>query len=164
MSNSLPVAYSGLPKILTKHSWKISDLHQKLKTAGIPVNPKSLYRLAGSEPLHKIDTRILGAICQTCDVSLQDLITFERPQPVLEKLSNAGQKRLDELMTRHSDGKLSAAELREFDELSDEAHRLTMANARLLDAQRRALAATGRARINRPIVSRPNTRKRVDSA
>ncbi len=60
MSNSLPVAYSHLPKVLAKRRLKISDLQEKLRAAGINVNQKSLYRLTTSEPLLKIDTRIVG--------------------------------------------------------------------------------------------------------
>jgi|GEM_PF-1357235 len=161
MSNSLPLAYSQLPKVLAKCHLKISDLHEKLKSAGIIVNPKSLYRLTTSNPLQKIDTRILGAICHTCDVSIQDVIAFEKPKSVLEKLTHAEQKRLDDLMTRHSDGKLNADEMPEFDKLSEKAHQLTMANARMLVAQRRALNLVQRTRIVR---ARPHgERKRPQS-
>ncbi len=139
MSNSLPLAYSHLPSVLAKRRLKISDLHDKLKAAGVKVNHKSLYRLTSSAPLHKIDTRIVGAICHTCAVGIQDLIVFERPKSVLQKFNDADQKRLDDLMTKHSEGKLNAEELREFDELSEKAHELTMANARILVSQRRVL-------------------------
>ena len=144
MNSNLPLAYSSLPKVLAKSRLKISDLHQKLKDVGVNVNQKSLYRLNTANPLQKIDTRIVGAICHACAVPIQDVITFERPKPVLEKLTSAEQKRLDDLMTKHSEGKLAAREMREFDELSDKAHRLTMANARILVAQRRALSSATR--------------------
>ena len=162
MSNSLPVAYSHLPKVLAKCRLRISDLHEKLKAAGIYVNQKSLYRLTTSEPLQKIDTRIVGAICQTCAVGIQDVITFEQPKPVLQKLSAADQKRLDDLMTKHTEGKLSAEEMREFDELSERAHQLTMANARMLLAQRRALNSPQGPRIIRTHQHR--SRKRPEAA
>ncbi|MDX1950822.1 MAG: hypothetical protein SFY81_01490 [Verrucomicrobiota bacterium] len=141
MINSLPVAYSRLPQILRKCRLNISDLHERLKAAGLNVNPKSLYRLTTLKPIQKIDTRIVGAICETCDVSIEEVIAFEKPKPVLEKLTIAEQKRLDELMTSHSERELSRDELRELDELSEKAHQLTMANARMLVSQRRALMA-----------------------
>lgn len=149
--------------ILAKCRLKVSDLHEKLKAAGINVNQKSLYRLTTTEPLQKIDSRIVGAICQTCAVGIQDVITFEQPKAVLQKLSNPEQKRLDELMTRHNEGKLNAVEMREFDELSEKAHQLTMANARMLVAQRRALNRRPHL-IRRPIRARHNARKRPRSA
>jgi hypothetical protein len=141
MNGSGPVAYSQLPKVLAKHRLKISDLHQKLKDAGVSVNYKSLYRLIAAHPLQKIDTRIVGAICQACGVGIQDLIGFEKPKPILAHLSNDEQKRLDDLMTRHSEETLSAEELHDFDELAEKAHQLTLTNARLLLSQRRALNA-----------------------
>lgn len=146
MDNILPLAYSDLPQVLAKCRLNISDLHEKLKAAGVNVNQKSLYRLTTSKPLQKIDTRIVGAICQTCAVGIQDVITFQQPKPVLQKLTNSEQKRLDDLMTQHSERKLNAGEMREFDELSEKAHQLTMANARMLVAQRRTLNSAQRLR------------------
>jgi hypothetical protein len=52
-------------------------------------------------------------------------------------------------MTRNNEGKLSTEELREFDELSEKAHQLTLANARLLAAQHRALSSHTHAGIAR---------------
>lgn len=149
MGNTLPRAYSQLPKVLAKCRLKISDLHEKLKAAGVNVNHKSLYRLTSPDPLQKIDTRIIGAICHTCDVSIQDIIAFEKPKLVLEKLSSAEQKRLDYLMAQHNEGKLTANEMREFDDLSQKAHQLTLANARLLVAQRRSLNSAPRSQVTR---------------
>jgi hypothetical protein len=162
MSSSLPVAYSHLPQVLAKCRLKISELHERLKAAGVNVNQKSLYRLTTSEPLQKIDTRIVGAICQTCSVGIQDVITFEHPKPVLQKLTASDQKRFDHLMTKHNEGELNAAEMQEFDELSDKAHQLTMANARMLVAQRRALNAARRPLIIRRLHNA--SRKRAESA
>jgi hypothetical protein len=44
------------------------------------VNLKSLYRLAGSQPLQKIDARIVRPICLVLGVDLSELITLEKPQ------------------------------------------------------------------------------------
>ena len=52
-------------------------------------------------------------------------------------------------MFKQSEGKLATKEMREFDELSQKAHELTMANARMLVAKRRALNA---ARAAAPII------------
>jgi len=139
MSNSLPLAYSHLPQVLAKRHLKISELQTKLKAAGVKINDKSLYRLTTSEPLQKIDVRIVGAICYVCAVSIQDVIAFEQPKTTLQKLDQTEQKRLEDLMSKHTEGKLSAEEMQEFDELSEKAHALTMANARILVAQRRSL-------------------------
>ncbi len=166
MSNSLPLAYSHLPQILAKCHLKISELRKKLKSLGVNVNPKSLYRLTSPAPLQRIDARIVGAICQTCAVGIEDVITFEPPKPAFQKLSGIEQKRLDDLMSKHTEEKLSAAETRELDALSAKAHELTMANARMLVAQRRALNP---ARNPRPVAAsvraRPNQAvKRADSS
>jgi DNA-binding Xre family transcriptional regulator len=165
VNNSLPVAYSDLPKVLAKRRLKISDLQEKLKQAGLQVNQKSLYRLTRNDPIQKIDTRIVGAICQTCSVGIEDVITFEQPKAVLQKLSGPEQKRLDELMSKHNKGQLTAAEMREFDKISEEAHRLTIANARMLVAQRRALDSAQRSRLGRSAISaRPGAQKRKRTA
>jgi hypothetical protein len=101
------------------------------------VNIKSLYRLAEAGPLRKIDLRMAAAICKVCAVPIGELITFERPQAQLRRLGAREQSRLDALMDRNNDGKLTAAERREFLALAEQAHQLSLANARLLIAGRR---------------------------
>src|SRR6188768_2939868 len=116
MNGRLPVAYSHLPEILSKSRLKITDLKRRLEDAGVRVNPKTLYRLTSTAPLQKIDTRVIGAICLACDVGIEEVIIFDQPRAEIQKLSDPEQERLEDLLTKHSENKLSKSETAEFDE------------------------------------------------
>lgn len=131
-------AYSHLGEVLSSLKITIPELKRQMERLGVAVNIKSLYRLISPEPLQKIDTRIVGAICQTCQVGIEDVIEFSKPQTALQQLAAGEQKRLTELMSRNNEGALTRAERQEFEELADKAQRITLANARVLVAQRRA--------------------------
>ena len=137
MNGNHSEAYSQLRIILAKLNLTVFQLHRRLGEAGFPVNIKSLYRLASEEPLQKIDLRIAAAICQTCGVSLGELITLDKPRTRLTQLDRDTQARLDVLMAKNNDGALSAREEKEFGQLVEKAHRISMENARVLLAQRR---------------------------
>jgi hypothetical protein len=130
-------AYSRLPLVLAGMNLTVFQLHRRLEEAGFPVNIKSLYRLASEEPLQKIDLRIAAAICRVCNVALGELITLEKPQNRLRQLDGRTQRRLEVLMSKNNDGKLTAIEKREFTQLAEKAHRLSLQNARLLQAGRK---------------------------
>ena len=100
-----------------------------LTGAGFAVNIKSVYRLATDEPLHKVDLQFASTICLARDIQLGDLLTFEKPRAQLG--------RLDALMTKSNDGKLTATERKEFAQFAEKAHRISMENARVLQAERR---------------------------
>jgi DNA-binding Xre family transcriptional regulator len=118
----------------------VFDLHRRLKAADFPVNIKSLYRLASEAPIQKIDLRIAAAICRACDVELGELITLEKPRTRLRRLHAGTQARLDALMTKNNDGKLTASEEKTFEQLAKRVHRISLENARLLLAERRRTA------------------------
>jgi len=141
-----PDAYSTLGLILARQNLSVLALQRKLAEAGVAVNIKSLYRLADSTPLQKIDLHIVGPICKVCGVDLGELISFEKPKAQLRRLDEKTQARLDELMTKNNEGKLTAKERKEFDSLAERVHALSMENARTLLAERRR---TGR-RITTP--------------
>ena len=141
MNGYTPEAFSRLGLILSQRNLSVLALQRKLEDAGAPVNVKSLYRLAEDAPLQKIDLRIAAAICKACGLELGDLISFEKPQAQLQRLDAKTQSRLDALMEKNNDGKLSAAERKEFSALADHAHALSMANARLLVAGRKRAGA-----------------------
>ncbi len=149
MSGHTPEAYSRLRVILAEKNISVFQLHRELNEAGLQVNIKSLYRLNSDEPLQKVDLRIAGAICQACDVELGELISFERPSVRLQRMPSKLQERLDELMAANNDGKLSAAERREFGELAETAHRLSVENARILKAERRRTGTPARSAIKK---------------
>jgi hypothetical protein len=144
MTGRPPVAYSHLPEILSKSRLKLTDLQRRLSEAGVHVNPKTLYRLTSTAPLQKIDTRVIGAICHACDVGIEDVIIFDQPRDEIQKLSGSAQKRLDELMSKHRENDLTKGEAKEFDDLCERAHTLTLANARLLASKRRSIPRTTR--------------------
>lgn len=137
MSGNIPDAYSRLRLILAQRNQSVFQLHRELNAAGVPVNIKSVNRLATDDALQKVDLRIAAAICQICQVTLGELISFDQPSSRLEQLSAPDQARLSELMDANNERKLTAAERREFDALAEEAHRLSMENARILQAGRR---------------------------
>ncbi len=72
-----------------------------------------------------------------CNVELGELITFEKPRAQLQRLDAKTQRWLEELMDKNNDGRLTAAQKREFAQLADRAHRLSIENARMLKRDRR---------------------------
>ncbi len=136
MKGSVPVAYSNLEFLLARRNLSVPALQRKLESAGVPVNIKSLYRLTEGSPLQKIDLRIAAAICQACGAEFSELISFEKPKAQLQRLDVRTQSRLDSLMAKNNEGQLTTAERKEFTELADQAHRISMQNARMLLSQR----------------------------
>jgi DNA-binding Xre family transcriptional regulator len=137
MSGQLPDAYSRLGLILARENLSVLALRRKLEAAGVPVNVKSLYRLAEDAPIQKIDLRIAAAICQAFGIALGELISFEKPKAQLRRLDGKAQARLDALMSKNNEGQLTVTERKEFVALAGEAHRISMENARTLLAEGR---------------------------
>jgi hypothetical protein len=67
-------------------------------------------------------------------VPLTDLIAFETSKTKMKRLPAAKQKRLDALMARNNDGRLTASERLELRELVREAGEMALGNARVLAA------------------------------
>jgi DNA-binding Xre family transcriptional regulator len=144
--------------ILARENVSVLGLQRKLEAAGVPVNVKSLYRLAEDAPLQKIDLRIVAAICNAFGIALGDLISFEKPKAQLNRLDAKTQARLDALMSKNNEGQLTAAERKEFVALADQAHRLSMENARILLTESRRAgkhigAPKGPARPKRAVIT-----------
>ncbi|MGB8166599.1 MAG: hypothetical protein WCF18_03855 [Chthoniobacteraceae bacterium] len=137
MNGHLPDAYSRLGLILARENVSVLSLQRKLEAAGVPVNVKSLYRLAEDAPLQKIDLRIVAGVCNVFGIALGDLISFEKPKARLNRLDGKSQARLDALMSKNNEGQLTAAERKEFLALAAQAHRISMENARTLLTERR---------------------------
>ena len=135
-------AYSRLKHVLKQQQLSIPELHRRLRKEGFQVNVKSLYRLSDAEhPVERLDMRVAGAICQVCVVPLSEWIVFEREEGVLRVLGGEKQTRLDALMTKNNAGNLMETERDELQALVREAEELTLANARLLIAQRQRLSS-----------------------
>jgi len=126
----------------------VFQLHRRLADGDFAVNIKSLYRLVSEDPLQKIDPRIAAAICKVCGVELGELITLEKPRAQLRRLDARTQARLEQLMAKNNDGKLTASEEKKFGQLAERAHRISVENARVLLAERRR-SARSRTRAGR---------------
>jgi DNA-binding Xre family transcriptional regulator len=137
MKENPPDAYSQLGMILARENVSVLALQRKLAAAGVPVNVKSLYRLAEDAPVQKIDLRIAAAICRTFDIALDDLISLDKPKAQLRRLDARRQVRLDALMDKNNEGQLTTLERKEFVALADMAHRISIENARTLLTERR---------------------------
>ncbi len=134
-------AFSRLKRVLEGQNMTVPALHRRLREQGLRINVKSLYRLSNDrQPLQRLDLRVAGAICQVFALRLSELITFEAPQKKLRGLAAAKQKRLDALMARSNDGKLTAAEAEELRTLVREAEEIMLDNARQLAEHRQQLA------------------------
>ena len=137
MNGHLPDAYSRLGQILARENLSVLGLQRKLEAAGVFVNVKSLYRLVEETPLQKIDLRIAAAVCNAFGIALGDLISLEKPKARLSRLDVKTQARLDALMSKNNEGQLTASERREFAALAEQAHRMSLENARTLLAESR---------------------------
>jgi DNA-binding Xre family transcriptional regulator len=155
MTGKIPEAHSRLRIVLAKMNVTVFELHRRLGEAGFAVNIKSLYRLASEEPLQKIDLRIAAAICRVCGVELGDLISLEKPRAQLGRLDARTQARLEALMEKNNDGKLTPAEQRQFARLAEKAHRISLENARVLlaEGRRGVQSRTRSAKSREPIAA-----------
>ena len=71
--------WSNLGMLLAEHNMSVLELHKRLQEKGVSVNLKSLYRLAVSQPLRKLDARIVKPICLGLGIDLSELISLENP-------------------------------------------------------------------------------------
>jgi DNA-binding Xre family transcriptional regulator len=137
MSGSEKGAWSTLRTLLAEKNLTVVDLHQMLRKQGFDVNKKSLYRLATSRPVQKLDTAIARAICEALDVRLEDLIQFQKPKFELQRLDRRSQQELDRLMDKNNEGKLTEKERARFKTLLDEVQKVTLYNSKMLVNQKR---------------------------
>lgn len=137
-------AWSTLPTLLAEKNLTVADLYQILQKRGFSVNRKSLYRLAASQPVQKLDTAIVRAVCEALDVRLQDLIQFHKPKFELKRVDPKSQRELDKLMDKNNEGELTKSEQARFKVLLDEAQRISLYNAKTLLNQKRLRESTAR--------------------
>ena len=115
-------------------------LHKRLQEKGVSVNLKSLYRLAVSQPLRKLDARIVKPICLVLGIDLSELISLEKPELGLLKLNPVTQARLTNLLDKSNQGTIAKRERLELERLVDKAEKLSLHNARALVEYRRRRA------------------------
>jgi len=133
-------AYSRLKRLLNQQRLSVPELHRRIRSRGLAVNVKSLYRLKDdSQPIDRLDMRIAGAICEVCGVRLSDWIVFEEDSGTLRSLTAEQQSRLAILMAGNNQGHLKDVERDELRALVREAEEVTVANARLLAQQQQQL-------------------------
>src|SRR5215469_72435 len=142
MSGNDKGAWSTLPNLLAEKNLTVADLHQILQKRGFEVNKKSLYRLTASQPVQKLDTAIVRAVCEALDVRLQDLIQFQKPKFELKRLDPKSQRELDRLMDKNNEGELTKAEQAQFKALLEEVQSITLYNSKTLLNQKRLREST----------------------
>ncbi len=142
-------AYSRLSFLLDERGMTRADLQRRLRVQGDSVDAKALNRLANPDrPIKQVDTRIVDAICRALGIELGDLLAFTEPLAMqLKKLPDDKQRRLDELMDRHTEEELRGRDLAELQQLVDEVGRIGIFNAeRMLEHRqqvREARSASG---------------------
>jgi hypothetical protein len=134
--NGTKYAYSALPALLLKQRLTVAQLYQRLEARGFHFDRKSVYRLAQPAPLRTLNMPLVGAICDELAVPLERLIQLNAPAPVLSRIDSATQDRLDELLSRNSEGTLAAKERRELEGLVERVEQMSLENARLLARHR----------------------------
>jgi DNA-binding Xre family transcriptional regulator len=137
-------AWSTLPNLLAEKNLTVVDLHEILRKRGFEVNKKSLYRLTAPEPIQKLDTGIVRAVCEALNVRLEDLIQFQRPKFELRHLDAKSQKELDRLMDKNNEGELTKSEQARFKALLDEVQTISLYNAKALLSHKRLRESTPR--------------------
>ena len=135
-------AWSTLPNLLAEKNLSVADLHQILQKRDFAVNKKSLYRLASSQPVQKLDTAIVRAVCEALDVRLEELIQFQKPKFALKHLDARSQKELDRLMDKNNEGELTKSEQARFKALLEEVQKMSVYNAKALLSQKRLREST----------------------
>jgi DNA-binding Xre family transcriptional regulator len=137
-------AWSTLPNLLAEKNLTVADLHQILRKRGFEVNKKSLYRLTASQPVQKLDTTIVRAVCEALQVRLEDMIQFQKPKFELKRLDPKAQQQLDRLMDKNNQGELTKNEQARFKALLDEVQKISLYNAKTLVSQKRLRESTSR--------------------
>ena len=130
--HAIKYAYSTFPDLLAELRLTVTDVHERLLARGLKFDKKTLYRLASHEPLQTISAAVVGAVCEEFAIGLGELLVWERPSPKLHKIDAKTQARLDGLMEKNNEGKITAAERRELATLGETVERLSLENARLL--------------------------------
>jgi hypothetical protein len=146
--------WSNLGMLLAEHNMSVLALHKRLQKKGVSVNLKSLYRLAGSQPLQKFDARIVKPICFVLGIGLSELISLEKPELSLLKVDPVTQAKITTLLDKNNQGTITKTERAELERLVDKAERISLHNARALVEYRRGRAdrteGTGRSLKHRP--------------
>jgi hypothetical protein len=155
-------ARSSLAGLLREKRWTVADLVRRIHQSGVTLDKKTVYRLASDEPIRTLNLPVVAAISRALELSdpgeLIDWTAGANP-PRLKRIDEATQIRLDELMDRNTEGRLSAAERLEFEELGQLVEKLSLENAALL-AQRTRLKEDSGASSHQTRVKKPPSRRK----
>jgi hypothetical protein len=136
----LSLARSSLAGILRQKQWTVADLLRRMDEMGVALDKKTVYRLATNEPLRTLNLPVVAAVSHALELEdPSELIcwTASASPPRLQRIDEATQARLDELMDKNTEGRLQAAERREFEKLGELVEKLSLENASLLARQTR---------------------------
>lgn len=155
MTETATVIRSALPGILARQRLTVADLVRRIEESGQHFDRKTVYRLASGEPVRTLNLPVVAAIGRV--LNLRDpgkLILWSAPSnksPLrLQRIDARTQARLDELMTRNTEGTLGGAERRELEKLGRTVEKLSLENARLLAGHARGRFANGASKPARP--------------
>jgi hypothetical protein len=115
--------YPRLNELLRLHELTVAELERRIaRRFGLSVDPKTLYRLASTEPVQRADLEIAGAVAAVLGVGLDDLFDVHAV-PVAGEEAAAGDldpgqsRRLAELFDRQAHGTLADSERQELEAL-----------------------------------------------
>ena len=139
-------ARSSLGGILTQKRLTVADLLRRINEMGVTLDKKTVYRMAGNEPIRTLNLPAVAAVSHALELSdpsvLIEWMDAASP-PRLQRIDEATQARLDELMERNTEGTLKAVERREFERLGELVEKLSLENASLVAQQTRVMEDGG---------------------
>ena len=137
----VPEMYSGLRFLLDERGLTAAELARRIAALGATVDARTLQRLADPDrPIERVDARVVGLVCDALQVEIGALLAVMPPHSArLDRLSEAEQERLDDLLDRRRDGMLGDGELGELRALVERASQQAARNAQRLVEHRRNL-------------------------
>jgi DNA-binding Xre family transcriptional regulator len=138
MTGKLDFAWSNLGLLLAERNMSVLALHQNLAATGVRANLKSLNRLVSSDPLQKIDLRLVKGICAILDIKLGDLIQLSKPVHQLRNVDPDTQTRISLLLDKRNQGTSTKEEDAELSDLIEGAQKVSLYNAKVLAEYKRS--------------------------
>jgi transcriptional regulator with XRE-family HTH domain len=116
--------YPRLNELLRAKGLSVAELERQIEQRfGLSVDPKTLYRLASSEPIQRADLEIVGAVAAVLGIGLDDLFAvYAVPRDDQDgtgafDLAPAESQRLADLFERQARGSLSEDEQHQLEAL-----------------------------------------------
>jgi DNA-binding Xre family transcriptional regulator len=114
--------YSRLGQILADRALTVAELERQLRARGARFDRKTLYRLAGADPVGRADISLIHEICDLLEIGLDDFFRFAPSLPSGEpdeywQIPDDRIRRVNELGEKNNLGTISRAERRELADL-----------------------------------------------